>query len=126
MKKCAYCAKEISYHEMYCGNDCQIGANKFYDKKEKFQKLFAVINGVCVLGIGILIFLYSFLPDAGAIGISACLLILGVTYFLLPFPVESMVEKCKLKKAVFLTRCIACGVFALGAAALALYLLGVI
>lgn len=126
MKKCAYCAKEIGYHEMYCSDDCQIGANQFYDKKEKFQKLFAVINGVCVLGIGILIFVYSFLPDAGAIGVAACLLILGVTYFLLPFPVESMIEKFKLKKAVFITRCIAVVIFVLGIAALLLYLFGIV
>lgn len=126
MKQCAYCAKEISYHELYCGDDCQIGANRFYEKKEKFQKLFAVVNGVCVLGVGIFIFLYSFLRDAGAIGGSACLMILGVTYFLLPFPVESMIEKFKLKKAVFLTKCIAGVVFALGAAALILYIAGVI
>ena len=126
MKQCAYCAKEISYHEMYCCDECQIGANQLDEKKEKFQKLFSVINGVCVLGIGIFIFLYSFLRDAGAIGVTACLLILGVTYFLLPFPVDTMVAKFKLKKAIFLTKCLAVFLFALGVAGLLLYLFGVI
>ena len=37
MKKCEYCAKEISYHEMYCCYECQNSANKYYDLKDKFQ-----------------------------------------------------------------------------------------
>ena len=120
MKRCAYCAKEIGYHEYYCCDECQIGANEFFDKREKFQKPFSLINGVFVIGIGIFIFLYSFLPQAGAIGVTACLLILGVTYFLLPFPVDLMIEKFGLKKAIFLTRIIAGVLFALGIATLVL------
>lgn len=126
MKKCAYCAKEISYHEMYCCDECQIGANEFFEKRDKFQKLFSVINAIFVLGIGIFIFVYSFLRPVGAIGVSSCMLILGVTYFLLPFPVDPMIERFKLKKAIFITKCIAGVLFALGVLALVLFLTGVI
>ena len=126
MKKCAYCAKEISYHEYYCCDECQIGANNFFDKKERFQKFFMVINGVFVIGIGIFLFLFAILPEVSAIGISSCLLILGVTYMLLPFPVDTMIERFKLKKAIFLTRIIAGILLALGVLVLVLFLTGVL
>ena len=126
MKKCAYCAKDISYHEYFCSDECQIGANEYYDKREKFQKVFSVINGIFVLGIGVFIFAYSFLPPLGAIGTGVSLIILGVTDFLIPIPVEVMVEKFKLKKAIFLTRCIAGVLFALGVLALLLFIFGVL
>lgn len=126
MKKCEYCSKEISYHEMYCSDACQDSANQFYDMREKFQKPYAVINGIFVVMIGICIFLYSFLPDVGAIGGAAALLILGAMYYILPFPPEVTIHKYQLKKAIKLTRIIACGIFCLGLAVLTLYLTGII
>ena len=126
MKKCAYCAKEIGYHDYYCCDDCQIGANNYYDKKEKYQKVFSVINGIFVLGVGICIFLYSFLPGGGAGGLALCLIVLGVTDLLLPFPADIMIEKFKLKKAVFLTRVIAGVVLLLGILTLILLLAGIL
>lgn len=126
MKKCAYCAKEIDYHSLYCSDECQTGANAFYDMRNKHQKLFSVINGVCVLGIGVFIFLYAFIPGIAAIAGAACMLILGAMYLLLPFPADVMIEKYKLKKALFITRCIAGVLLALGAAVLALHFFGVL
>ncbi len=126
MKQCEYCAKEISYHEMYCSDECQNGANRFYDLREKFQKPYAVINGIFVIAIGVCIFLYSFLRDVGAIGAGASLLILGAMYFFLPFPPEVMIHKYKLKKAVKITKILAGVIFALGALVLILYLTNVI
>lgn len=126
MKKCEYCAKEISYHEMYCCDACQNSANKYYDLRDKFQKPYAAINGIFVIAIGICIFLYSFLRDIGAIGCASSLLILGVMYFFLPFPPDVMVQKYKLKKSIFITKIIAGVIFGLGLLVLILYLTNII
>lgn len=118
MKRCDYCAKEISYHEMYCSDECRDKTFNFYDLRDKFQKVFSVINGIFVLGIGVCIFLYSFMPNVGLIGGGGCMTILGVMYLFLPFPPDVFIEKQKLKKAIFLTRIIACVILVIGAAVL--------
>lgn len=126
MKKCEYCAKEISYHEMYCCDECQNGANRFYELREKFQKPYAVFNGIFVITIGISIFLYSFLRDVGALAGAGSLMILGIMYFFLPFPPDVMIQKYKLKKSIKITKIIAAVIFALGLIVLILYLTNVI
>ena len=126
MKKCEYCAKEISYHEMYCSDECQDNTNKFYDLREKHQKLFAVVNGICVIAIGICIFLYSFLRDVGALGAAFALIILGIMYFFLPFPPDIMIHKYKLKKSLMICRIVAAILFVIGIIVLILYLTKVI
>lgn len=114
MKQCEYCSKEISYHDMYCDEECQRKANAFYDLKEKFSKLFAVLNGICVLSIGIFIFAFSFFPEVGMFGAAAALLILGIMYFFLPFPPEIMTHKYKIEKSIKICRIIAIILFAIG------------
>ena len=126
MKKCDYCAKEISYHEMYCCDECQDKTFAFYDMREKFQKFFAVINGIFVLGIGICIFLYSFMPDVGLIGGGSCLTILGVMYLFLPFPPDVMIQKYKLKRSLFVTRIIAGVILAIGLSVLIYGIVGIL
>ena len=126
MKKCEYCAKEISYHEMYCCDECEEQANLFYELREKYQKLFSVLNGIFVLAIGFCIFFYSFLRDVGAIGGAASLLILGLMYFFLPYPPDVMINKYKLKKSIQITRIIAGVLFFLGLLVLIFYLTGII
>lgn len=126
MKKCEYCAKEISYHEMYCSDECQNQANHFFEMREKYQKLFSVINGIAVLAIGICLFLYSFTRGVGAIGGAAALLILGVMYFFLPFPPDVMIQKRKLKKSIFITKIIAGVLILLGIIVLILYFTNII
>ena len=122
MKRCNYCAKEISYHEMYCSDDCQIKANNFYDLREKFTKFFAVFNGIFVMSIGVGIFAYSFIPKLGAWMVTIALLVLGVMYYFLPFPPEIMLDKHKIKKSVFICRIIAGVLFTLGITVLILTL----
>ena len=126
MKKCEYCAKEISYHEMFCSDECQNASNKFYEMREKYQKPFSVINGIFVLAIGICIFLYAFTRGIGAIGASVSMLILGVMYLFLPFPPEIMIHKFKLKKAICLSRVIAGALILIAAVVLILYFTKVI
>ncbi len=47
MKKCEYCAKEISYHQQYCDDDCHRRANQYYENCDRFSKLFMGVNVVC-------------------------------------------------------------------------------
>jgi predicted nucleic acid-binding Zn ribbon protein len=126
MKQCAYCGKEIDYHEMYCSDKCEDEAQEFFDLREKTQSVFSAVNGICVLGIGVSIFVYAFLQDFGVIMGTALLMALGVLYFFLPFPAEVMVNKYKLKKAIILTRYIAIALFLLGLAVLILHFLHVL
>lgn len=111
---------------MYCSDDCQTSANKYYELKEKFQKPYSVINGIFVIAIGVCIFLYSFLRDVGAIGGGSSLLILGAMYYFLPFPPDVMIHKYKLKKSIKITKILAAIIFALGALVLIFYFTGVI
>lgn len=117
MKKCEYCAKEISYFEQYCDEDCHAKANKFFEMRERFEHIFSVVNGICVFGIPIGIFLFSFLRTAGMIVTVLSCLVLGVMLILLPFPTDNMISKYKIQKAVKITRCIGFAVLALGVAA---------
>ncbi len=121
MKKCDYCAKEISYFEQYCSDDCQEKANRYYEISEKFGKLFAVINFICVFGIPIGIFLFSFSKIVGTVIASVCCFIIGLTLIILPFPAESMISKYKLQKAQKITRIIGLCLIVFGALIVGFY-----
>lgn len=114
MKKCDYCAKEISYFEQYCDENCHCNANKFYETTEKYGKIFSVINMICVFGITIGIILFTLLRIPGMIlTVSSCT-VLGIMLLLLPFPTENMISKYKIQKATKITRYIGLAVIALG------------
>ncbi len=117
MKKCEYCAKEISYFEQYCDEDCYANANKFYELRERFEHIFSIVNGICVFGIPIGIFLFSFLRTAGMIITLLSCLVLGIMLILLPFPTENMISKHKIQKSVKITRYIGFAVLVFGIAA---------
>lgn len=118
LKKCDYCAKEITYFEQYCDEECHANANKYYERIEKFGTVFSAINTICVFGIPVGMFLFSFLDTIGMIlSFSSCV-ILGIMLLLLPFPTENMISKHKIKKAVRITRYIGIAVIALGFAIL--------
>ncbi|MBQ8056846.1 MAG: hypothetical protein IJ275_00755 [Ruminococcus sp.] len=114
MKKCEYCAKEISYHEMYCCDDCQKGANEFYDMRDKVSVLIGIINGICVMSIGIGFFVFSFFKEAGAYMVSIPMIILGLIFMLFPIPADVMIQKYKIQKSVKITRIIALSLIILG------------
>ena len=114
MKKCDYCAKEITYFEQYCSDECQRRANKYYETSEKYGKLFSVINVICVFGIPVGLFLFPFSKSVGTVLASVCCVVLGIMLLFLPFPTEGMISKLKLQKAMKITRIIGASVIALG------------
>ena len=104
MKKCEFCGKEISYFDMYCQDKCQENANKFYDLRDKYGKLFAFLDAIFVFLIPIGIMAGSLF---GAIGDSLIVIGfggLGIMLLLLPFPTESMIRKHQIKKAILMCR----------------------
>lgn len=114
MKKCDYCAKEITYFEQYCSDECQRRANKYYETSEKYGKLFSVINVICVFGIPVGLFLFPFSKSVGTVLASVCCVVLGIMLLFLPFPTEGMISKLKLQKSIKITRIIGASVIALG------------
>ncbi len=119
MKKCDYCGKEIDYFEQYCDVECHSQANKFYELREKYEKLFSVIDMICVFGIPIGLFMFSFLRVPGMILTVASFIVLGIMIIILPFPTENMISKFKLKKALKITRIVGCAVVLFGIIAFA-------
>ena len=114
MKQCEYCGKEISYHEIYCSEDCQIKANRFYERCEKFSIPFTAVNTVCVFGIPIGLFLMSFLKVLGTVVASGSCIVLGLMLIIFPFPTEGMIKKFKIKKAIKIVRILGIAVIVLG------------
>lgn len=114
MKKCEYCGKEISYHEQYCSEDCHLNANRFYERSEKLARPFYFLSTVCVIGIPIGLFLFSFMRLPGAVIAAVCCEILGIMILLAPMPTEGMIKKNKIKKAMAKTRIFGLCMLALG------------
>ena len=114
MKKCDYCAKEISYYEQYCDEKCEKKALDFYSLRERYTKVFSVLNVIGVFGIPVGLFLSAIDAAIGFSITSFSLMLVGATVFFLPFPVENMISSMKIKKAVFATRMIGVGFAALG------------
>lgn len=123
MKKCAYCAKEISYHEMHCSKECEQLCNEYYEKRVKFQKLLSAVNivGTCSIAIGL--FLYALVNVVGASLMAAGGLSVGLITLLLPTPTDNMIEKHKLHKAMKIVRIFGIVLITFGAAALLLAIL---
>lgn len=114
MKRCDYCGKEITYHQMYCDDTCEDSANRFYETRDKIEKLIGIINGISVLSIGIGLFIFSLERTIGSYMISIPLLVLGLLFLLFPIPADVMINKHKIKKSIKITRIIASIVLALG------------
>lgn len=114
MKKCDYCAKEISYYDQYCDENCEKKALDFYTLREKYTKPFSFLNIIGVFLIPVGIFLSAFEIGLGSWIVSFALLLLGATVFFLPFPVENMISSMKIKKAVLVTRLFGAALFLVG------------
>lgn len=115
MKKCDYCAKEISYDDMYCCDECEKLTKQYYERSDRFAKPFSMINVVCLFGVMAGLFLFPMAKPFGA-GLSiVCCAALGILLLLLPFPTESMIKKYKIQKAIRITRYVGLGMMFLGA-----------
>ncbi len=104
MKKCEYCSKEISYFDMYCSDECQESACKFYDLRDKFGKVFTFLDAIFVFMIPIGVFLGTMIGGFADAMIVIGFVGLGVMLNILPFPTESMIKKHQIKKSMKLCR----------------------
>lgn len=106
MKQCEYCAKELgSYHLQYCENtDCEEKALAFYEKRRNTEKIFGVINVICVVAIMAGLFTDLFNPSIGNIIASAGLAVMAVLVFILPYAPENFYQKYRIKKTTLLVR----------------------
>lgn len=114
MKKCEFCSKEISYYDMYCCDKCQNKANKFYDTREKYGKVFGFFDAVFVFMIPIGIFLGTIVGTLGDVLIVAGLVGLGIMLIFLPFPTESMIKKHQIRNSKKMCRIFALVLIAVG------------
>lgn len=120
MKKCEYCAKEISYHEMYCCDKCKELAEAYYTKRTRLQKIISVLNilGTCLIAAGI--FVFAMQNFIGAMMMAVGGLSVGCITLLLPCPTENMIKKQKMEKAVKLVRIFGIVLLVFGCTALVL------
>ncbi len=104
MKKCDYCAKEISYDKMYCSDECEKLCNSYYSKRSNLQKLLSTANiiGTCLIAVGI--FVYALNNLVGALMMAVGGFCVGLITVLLPTPTDNMIKKNKLHKAIKFTR----------------------
>lgn len=104
MKKCEYCGKEISYHDMHCCDECEKICNSYYAKRTNLQKLLSAFNiiGTCLIAVGI--FVFPMQNFVGALMMAAGGLFVGLITLLLPTPTDNMIKKNKLKKAIKIVR----------------------
>ena len=114
MKKCEYCAKEISYFDQYCSDECEQECLRHYALNERFSKLFLVINTICIFGIPVGLFFAAFNPAVGIGLASLSCVVLGAMLIALPFPTEGMIRKHKLKKAIKISRIFGGAVIGMG------------
>ncbi len=120
MKQCEYCAKEISYHEMYCSEACEKNAEEYYAKRTKLQKVISTGNiaGTCLIAVGI--FVFALQNVIGAMMMAVGGLAVGAITLFLPCPTDNMITKHKLSKAVKLVRIFGIILLLFGCAALVL------
>lgn len=118
MKQCEYCAKEISYHDLYCCEDCENKSTEYFAKRAKLQTLISAVNigGTCMIAIGI--FLFAINNTIGALLMAAGSLAVGIITLILPCPTDNMIKKNKLKKAMSFVRIFSIALFAFGIGAL--------
>ena len=56
MKKCDYCGKLISNFEMYCCDECERSALRYYKNEKRFKNIFGFFNVLCIVSVLIFCF----------------------------------------------------------------------
>lgn len=118
MKKCSFCAKEISYHEMFCNKDCENAYNKYFSKRANLQKLLSTANilGTCLIAVSI--FVIPLQNFVGLLMMAIGCFSVGLITLLLPTPTDNMVSKHKLQKAIKIVKIFGLVLIAFGIGAL--------
>lgn len=97
MKKCEYCSKEISYHEQYCSENCEIEAKKFYTYRNSRSGLFTALSITFMICTAVGGFMYLFGLSWATCIMTFSLMCLGVTIILFPYGTEEMIKKHGIK-----------------------------
>ncbi len=121
MKQCQYCAKQISYHEMYCCEECEKLSAQYYQKRVKAQKLISVCYIVGTVALALAIFTYPLLNILGAsLGMLGGFATGLITVFL-PTPTDNIIEKYKIKKSTEIVKIFGFVLLAVGVASTVLF-----
>lgn len=118
MKQCGYCAKEISYQEMYCSKECEAKYTAYFALRAKLQKLLSAVNILGTFLIAIGIFLSPLQDYVGLLLIAVGGLSVGLITLFLPTPTDNFINKFKMEKAVKIVRLFGIVLIVFGAVAL--------
>ena len=113
MKKCDYCAKEVSLNEYYCSEDCEKHAIDYYTVVKDKEKIFSVINVISFFSICASLIWTMFQPYVGLYILSGVLLVVSILFYIYPFATGLMLEKYKVKKSVSIIKKIAIAILVL-------------
>ncbi len=118
MKQCGYCAKEISYQEMYCSKECEEKYTAYFALRAKLQKLLSTVNILGTFLIAIGIFLSPLQDYVGLLMMGVGGLSVGLITLLLPTPTDNFISRFKMEKAVKIVRIFSVVLLAFGAVSL--------
>lgn len=98
MKKCLYCNKKIDTRMDYCSTECKENAELYFKKWKTYKFLYSIIIIVSLIVIIGQAILFSKLTMISKISI----LIMGATFFVLPF--GNTTDSLGVKKTVMIFR----------------------
>ena len=106
MKKCEYCAKELeSYHLQYCkDSDCEERALNFYERRRNTEKVFGMVNIVCIIAIMAGLIAAVFVPATGCAIVGVSLVLLGIAILIWPYAPENFYQSYRIKKTTTMVR----------------------
>ena len=117
MKQCQYCAKEISYHQIYCSKECEQLSEEYYHRRVKFQKLISICYITGTVALALAIFIFPLVNIAGAaLGIYGGFATGLITLFI-PTATDNIIQKYKIKKSMTIVRVFGLVLVAVGIAA---------